>query len=95
MTQLTDEQAKEKQDEQGALWLRAKSALLAKIEEIDSATPYTPIEPLWWLDMMAVKTLLVATERTSRLRASAQLEALQSARRDLERVIDRTIGRSQ
>lgn len=41
-----------------ARWKAAKAALLAEIAAIDKATPWSDVEPDWWVEMMAVAAAL-------------------------------------
>lgn len=43
-------------------WEKTKAELLKEIEEIDQATPWSNVEPQWWLQMMRVQRALLQDE---------------------------------
>lgn len=43
-----------------ARWKAAKVALLREIAAIDDDTPWSEVEPDWWLEMMAVQRAALA-----------------------------------
>lgn len=46
------------QPAQSTEWYELRVKILREIDDLDSRTQYSPVEPKWWVEMMNVRALI-------------------------------------